>query len=324
VTTGPLLVVLRALGLGDFLTGVPALRALRVAFPDHHRVLVTPRSFAPLVQREHLADRVVHGEGLGPIDAALGSPDVAVDLHGRGPGSQPLLLALRPRRLVAFAHPDLPQTRHGPRWWSGEHEVTRWCRLLVESGIPADPGALDITAPSDPVTAWAAGATVVHPGAASAARRWPVERFATVARRELAAGRRVVVTGSVAERPAAQRLAVLAGLDPGSVLAGTTGLLPLISVIARAGRLVSGDTGVAHIATAVGTPSVVLFGPVSPEEWGPPPDRIQHLALWAGRRGDPHGDRLDAGLAEITVGDVLAALDQLDARTSTATIGSAP
>jgi hypothetical protein len=57
---------------------------------------------------------------------------------------------------------------------------------------------------------------------------------------------------------------------------------------------------------------VVLFGPVSPTEWGPPPDRLQHRVLWAGRTGDPHGDLPDPGLLAITTADVVAQLDCLD------------
>jgi len=319
VTERPLLVVLRALGLGDFLTGIPALRALTAAFPDHDRVLVAPRGFDALVRAEGLANRLVHSEGLQVIDAVLAGPDVAVDLHGRGPGSQPLLLALRPQRLVAFAHPAVAETGAAPRWEAGEHEVWRWCRLLSESGIPADPTALDLTGRYPPSPELARGATVVHPGAASAARRWPIERFAAVARCETAAGRPVVVTGSAAERPLAERLAALAGIDAGRVLAGRTDLVSLVGIVAAAGRLVSGDTGIAHLATAVGTPSVVLFGPVPPAEWGPPPGRPRHIALWAGHRGDPHGHRLDGGLARISVDDVTVALDRLDATCRTAT-----
>jgi ADP-heptose:LPS heptosyltransferase len=76
--------------------------------------------------------------------------------------------------------------------------------------------------------------------------------------------------------------------------------------------VICGDTGVAHLATAYCTPSVVLFGPVSPAEWGPPADRLQHRALWAGRRGSPHADLPDPGLLTITIANVVAELDRLD------------
>lgn len=85
----------------------------------------------------------------------------------------------------------------------------------------------------------------------------------------------------------ASDVAAGAGLPPSSVLAGGTSVLELAAIVAAAGTVVCGDTGVAHLATALGRPSVVLFGPVSPHLWGPPPDRPQHIALWAGRSGRP-------------------------------------
>jgi Glycosyltransferase family 9 (heptosyltransferase)/Glycosyl transferase family 2 len=97
-------------------------------------------------------------------------------------------------------------------------------------------------------------------------------------------------------------------------LAGSADLLALARAVAAAGRVVCGDTGVAHLATALGTPSVVLFGPVPPTEWGPPPDRPWHRALWAGTRGDPHGLQPDRGLLEISVGQVVDELAALPER----------
>lgn len=103
-------------------------------------------------------------------------------------------------------------------------------------------------------------------------------------------------------------MAGLAGLPASAVLAGETDVLGLASVVGEAGLVLCGDTGVAHLATALGTPSVVLFGPEPPSQWGPPPDRPRHVALWAGQRGDPHGTAPDPGLLRITVDDVCAAL----------------
>jgi ADP-heptose:LPS heptosyltransferase len=312
-TDRPTLLILRALGLGDILTGLPAMRALADAFPAHHRIVAAPIRFATLLRREGAADAVVDHDDLAPLHSALAGPDVAVDLHGRGPGSQPLLLALGPRRLIAFAHPDLPDTASGPQWRPGEHEVQRWCRLLAESGIPADPQRLRIRPPAGPLPSAAVGATVIHPGAASGARRWPPERFAAIARSEVSRGRPVVITGTSDERPLAETVATAASLDARCVLAGTD-LDGLIRIVAVAGALVCGDTGVAHLATALGIPSVVLFGPTPPAEWGPPPNRPQHIALWTGRHGDPHAEVVDAGLLSITVAEVNNALARLPAR----------
>jgi uncharacterized protein YjbJ (UPF0337 family) len=97
-----------------------------------------------------------------------------------------------------------------------------------------------------------------------------------------------------------------AGLDRADVLAGRTDLLELAAVVAGAGLVLCGDTGVAHLATAFGTPSVLLFGPTPPSEWGPPPERASHVVLHRGDRGDPHADTPDPGLLAITVEDVVA------------------
>jgi len=313
-TDSPRLLALRALGLGDLLTAVPALRALAATFPDHRLELAAPAALVPLVELAGGGWHVIDTAPLATLGIELAAPDVAVNLHGRGPQSHRVLLDARPHRLIAFEHPDVPESRGGPAWRAGEHEVLRWCRMLEESGVPADPEALDVEPPRGPPTRATRGATLVHPGAASGGRRWPVERFAAVVGAELDAGRRVAVTGSHAERALATRVVTLAGLPPSANLAGSTDLRGLAAAVAGADRVVCGDTGVAHLATALGTPSVVLFGPTSPEEWGPPPSRSIHRVLWRGRRGDPHAAEPHPGLAEIGVEEVVAALDELPGR----------
>jgi ADP-heptose:LPS heptosyltransferase len=274
--------------------------------------LAAPPALAPLAAL--VGCDLVPTAPLRPLPAAAHAPDLLVNLHGRGPQSHRVALAARPRRLVAFAHADVAETAAMPAWRAGEHEVQRWCRLLAESGIPADPSDLGLSTP--PLTArlaLARGATVVHPGAASEARRWPVERFAAVAREVERDGGPVAVTGGRDERALAHALVRRADLPAERVLAGATDLLELVAVIGHAACVVCGDTGVAHLATALGTPSVLLFGPTSPREWGPPPSS-RHRVLWAGRTGDPHGAEPDPGLLELGPRDVVAALHALPER----------
>lgn len=313
----PVLLVLRALGLGDLLTALPALRALGDAFPDHHRVLATTPMVADLALHAGVADDVVLTAPLAALPPLAPPVDVAVNLHGKGPQSHAVLLATAPRRLIAFACAQAGPggaAVPGPVWREDEHEVQRWCRLLAESGIPADPARLDIPVPPGPVPRQAIGATLVHPGAAGPARRWPAERWAAVARSDAAAGNPVVVTGGAEEVELARRVASLAGLAPSAVLAGRTTVLELAAVVGAARRVVCGDTGVAHLATALGRPSVVLFGPAPPSTWGPPPDRPWHTALWTGRRGQSPPGEVDRGLLEIGVDDVIGALARLPER----------
>ncbi len=313
----PLLVALRALGLGDLLAGVPALRALGRAFPAHRRVLAAPATLAPLVPLIDPELELVPVGELEPLPPPLHGADVAVNLHGRGPWSHRILLdadAGREHR-IWFAHRAVAESAGGPRWLSAEHERERWCRLLREQGVPADPADLFL-APS-PHTSMEGGSTVVHPGAASGARRWPAGRFAAVARSERERGRTVSITGSTTEVALAHEVAARAGLPTEAVLAGRTDLATLTRIVADAGRLLCGDTGVAHLATALGTPSVVLFGPISPAEWGPPSGDDRHRALWRGPTaggGDPHAERPDPSLLAIEVDEVVDALAGLPGR----------
>jgi ADP-heptose:LPS heptosyltransferase len=308
----PAVLALRALGLGDLLTAVPALRGLASAYPAHRCILAAPAQLAPLAGL--IGWEVAPAGELEPLPESLYGADVAANLHGRGPQSHRLLAAARPARAIWFEHREVPESAGSPAWLAGEHEVGRWCRLLIESGIPADTGDLRLDPPPGAPPPGTPGATLIHPGAASAARRWPAENFAAVARAEAGAGRRVVVTGSRAELPLALEVAGRAGLSSRVVLAGETDLTDLARAVAAAGRVVCGDTGIAHLATAFRTPSVLVFGPTSPAEWGPPPDAGRHRVLWAGRTGDPHDERPDPGLLEIGVDDALEALGGLGPR----------
>ena len=306
-------IILRALGLGDLLTAFPALRALADAFPRHRRVLAMPRALAPLALRSGAVDDVIDAAPLAPISwDSRSAIDVGVNLHGRGPESHRVLRLLAPRRLIAFAHPAIAESAGSPVWRADEHEVTRWCRLLRELGIAADASRLDLDVPAGPVPGGAVGATLIHPGARHTARQWPAHRWAEVARAEVRVGRRVVLTGSADEAPIAREIAARAALPTSAVLAGATDVLGLARLVKAAARVVCGDTGVAHLATAVGTPSVLLFGPTAPDRWGPPPERAKHRVLWAGIAGAPNAARVDSGLLRLTADAVVAALRDLD------------
>jgi ADP-heptose:LPS heptosyltransferase len=300
----PRILVYRALGLGDFLTAVPAYRALRAAFPAYDVLLAAPEPLRPLVQLTGGVDGQIPTEELAPPAWCGEPPDVAVNLHGKGPQSHRLLLDLRPARLIAFA--NAAAGVDGPSWRADEHEVWRWCRLLEASGVAADPADLDLLPPSRaPVVA---GATVVHPGAADPRRRWPADRFAEVARSLADAGHHVLVTGVHSERALAAGIAQAAGLPADRVLAGRLDLGDLAALVAAARVVICGDTGVAHLATAYRIPSVLLFGPMSPALWGPPPARDEHRVLWAGPRAGGSPDEPDPGLMVISPPDVLAAV----------------
>lgn len=306
--TAPVALVLRALGLGDLLTAVPALRALRRALPHHRIVMAEPATLHGLTTTIEAVDDVHTARELQPVGWTGRPPDVAINLHGSGPQSHRLLLDIEPRRLVGFACPDLGVS--GPEWTDDEPERARWCRLITRTWeVDADPNDVRLSPPM--LTPRAAGVAVLHPGAASASRRWPPERFATVARWLLQHGLPVIVTGSRQERALGTRVARMAGLLAGANVAGRTDVVTLASLVAGARIVISNDTGVGHLASAYGVPSVVLFGPTSPQLWGPPLNG-PHIVLTSESvdgdgDGDPHGYRLDPRLERVQTSDVMAA-----------------
>lgn len=303
----PSMLVLRALKLGDLLVAVPALTALRRQWPEHRIILATSGWLAPIVELVDAVDELLPTPGLSrPLDVVAGTVDIAVNLHGRGPESGDLLDAVRPARLIAHA-PDAPD---GPEWIDGILERERWARLVRSAGAPADASEVGIRVPDvEPVVP---GTAVVHVGAFYGSRRWPADRFAVVVRTLVERGEQVVLTGGAEERERALGVAALAGLSQESVLAGSLDLTGFAAVIAAARVVVTADTGAAHLASAYGVPSVVIFGPAPPEEWGPPAQG-PHIVLTDAsvRRGDTFANEPDPALLAVGVADVLGALGRL-------------
>lgn len=122
----------------------------------------------------------------------------------------------------------------------------------------------------------------LHPGSGSPKKNWPTDRWVELARKALAAGKRVLISGGEADQTA---IAVLE-----RELAGTGAFfardlpLPLLgATLHRAERFFGHDTGISHLAAAVGVPAIVLFGPTDPSVWAP---RGEHVRIVTAPRGD--------------------------------------
>ena len=251
------LLVLRALGLGEFLTAVPSLRALRAAYPDHEIVLATPRALEPVARLAEVADHLLDTRGLVQPAWSGAPPDLAVNLHDRGPLSHRLLTACSPGRLVAFGCADAGH--EGPEWRDDEPDVLRWCRLLEEQlGLRTDPDDRLLAAPDVPAPV--PGAVVIHPGPMSESPWRPASAFSAVARCAADRGHRVVVTGGPGEQRLAEAVRKGAGLEPSTVLAGNLGLVELAAQVASACLVVTGDAEAELLASAYRRPTVILDG----------------------------------------------------------------
>jgi ADP-heptose:LPS heptosyltransferase len=197
------------------------------------------------------------------------------------------------------------------------HEVERACSLAAAAGFPSpegDDGRLHVRLPEEDSPRPARPYVVVHPGASVPARTWSPERFAAVVAALAAGERPVVVTGGPGETDLTA--AVTAGA-PGAIdLGGTLDVAGLARVLAGADAVVTGNTGPAHLAAAVGTPVVSLFPPTVPaarwRPWGVPHVLLgDHTVTCAGCRARTCPFPGHPCLLGITVADVLAALDEL-------------
>ena len=106
----------------------------------------------------------------------------------------------------------------------------------------------------------------VHPGSGSPAKNWPVERYVEIVRRLRAAGRKVVAV--LGEADAAEAAVFARELPEVPALAGLT-LVELAGALAECGSFLGNDSGIAHLAAAVGLPTTALFGPSDADVWAP-------------------------------------------------------
>jgi len=193
------------------------------------------------------------------------------------------------------------------RWNANDHAVRRYLALAGPAG--GNPTIADPT-PSLPVRPEARekvdrllreqgiaetdSILAIAPGSIWGTKRWTPEGFAEVVR--AAPGRCLtpVLTGSPDEEALCREVAKLAGGNV-PVLAGTTGMPEFVALLARAKALVCGDSGPGHVASAVGTPVVAIFGPTVPAfgytPWGERNVIVERVGLEC-RPCDAHGPQV--------------------------------
>jgi ADP-heptose:LPS heptosyltransferase len=298
------IVIFRALQLGDMLCAVPALRALRQAYPKAHIALIGLPWAARFVERyAHLLDELIVFPGAvgfpeqqetdAHLPAFLGALrerrfDLAIQLHGSGGVANDIVEGTGARLNAGFLKPD-EALRAGVfmPWPDDLPEPARYTALMERLGIEVRTLDLEIPVTKEDerecdalVDAFAIELNkliLVHPGAQLPSRRWPVERFGEVARALSDAGWQVAVTGSAAEAPLTARVTRGAGAHAID-LAGRTSLGALAALVAKARLIVCNDTGLSHVAAAMRTPSVVIASGSDTRRWAPL-DHARHSVL---------------------------------------------
>jgi ADP-heptose:LPS heptosyltransferase len=273
--------VLRGGGLGDLIFAIPAIAALKAAYPEASITLLgTPAHKALIAATKSPVDEVQvlpFSEGVRPgtedadeLDRFFEEMrsrrfDLAVQVHGGGRYSNPFLLRLGARHTVGTRTPDaasLERTvpylyyQHEPlralevAGFAGAFPVDLEARLEPADGLPSVPGMDDDG--GQPLV-------VIHPGATDPRRRWPAERFAELATACAADGFQVVVVGDESEQELAARIVKLAASGLVRSVAGELDMAGLVSLLSDATVVVGNDSGPRHLAQALGAPTVGIF-----------------------------------------------------------------
>lgn len=289
-------------GLGDLLCAVPAWRSLRAALPEAQVTLIGLPWARTFVERfSHYLDDFLEFPGYPGIPEV--SPpftklpeflatvqqqrfDLALQMHGSGIVSNQFTVLLGARVNAGFYLPDqycpdadcfLPYPAHEPEVW-------RHLRLMEFLGIPLQGDVLEFPLSESDFSALhtieevrnlQAGEYVcVHPGASVRDRCWSPEKFAVVADALAARGFQVVLTGTAAEADLTKYVGEVMQARPID-LAGRTSVGAIAALLSTARLLVCNDTGVSHLAAALGVESVVIFSASDPKRWAPL-DRDRH------------------------------------------------
>ena len=267
------LLLVRFSSIGDILLTTPLVRVLRARHPDARLVFVTKRAMAPLVaDNPHLSEVVAlePGERVRSLARRLAAlaPTRGLDLHGslrstalrvlvrcpwRGYSKRKLARGVLVSTKIDLYGADVPVAE---RYF----EAARGLDVRPDGKAPEffiGPVATDWARQwLDEQRLEQRRFAVLAPGAAHFTKRWPLNCWQATAARLRDRGFSLVTVGGADDRALGEALAPLA-----VNLAGTLSLQQTGALLARARFAVSGDTGVMHMATGVGTPVVALFGP---------------------------------------------------------------
>lgn len=291
----PNILLVRFSAIGDILLLTPLVRALRRKHPDARLTVVTRTGFAPLLERNPRISEVISWDpltSLSDLGRRLRGLEFThrLDLHDSvrsrllrwhagGPWTTYPKHRLA-RAALIHTHRDLYRDRR--------HVAERYFDAARGLDVTPDGGSLemflskaDLEAAEGFLAARGLGRSrqliAVAPGAAHFTKRWPTHHWIALVRRLVEAGNDVIVLGGPHDLAIGEAVAA-AGGESAATAAGAFDLPGSAALLKRTRALVSGDTGLMHLATAVETPVVALFGPTV-EQFGFFPYRAKSAVL---------------------------------------------
>ncbi len=290
----PRILLVKLSSFGDVLHALPTLEALRDANPSAHLTWLVEAAYAPLLSGHPALDEVWVAPRLRPGELWSGSNpatlrrlvqqlrarpfDLVVDVQGLLKSAVWVALARSPRKVGYDRTRELSYltlTERVKPFDPEAHAVKRYLNLAHYLGAPlltSPRFRLGLDAAAD-ISALIPAATgrplaVLHPGARWASKLWPAASWAHLAEWLRDQGFQVAVTGSRADQELVAEITAQCR-TPLINLAGSTSLAELAAILRKARLAVTTDTGVMHLAAALGTKVVALFGPTAPWRTGP-------------------------------------------------------
>lgn len=309
------IVLFRALQLGDLMCSVPALRALKTAFPQARIKLLGLPSAEGFTRRFHhlfsgfmpfpgfpgLPEQEFDANKFMIFLSAMRQhePDLLIQLHGNGSIINPLMRLMSSGPVAGYFQPGAwcPDAQLFMPYPEGIPEIRRHLKLMEFLNIPTEGEDLEFPVSAGEEAEYRqlsssfglepGNYVCIHAGARDPKRRWSPEHFAQVAGALSRKGYKPVLTGTTAEK---QTTARVAGRLSGEAadLTGKTSLGALAALVRDAALLISNDTGVSHIAAAMKTPGVVIFLTSDPVRWAPL-DRMLHRIVLPEATGNVAG-----------------------------------
>lgn len=279
------ILLIRPGGIGDAVHLIPAINAIKSALPEVAIDILSEKRNSAIFNLGPDVHQVYHyDQPVELLHVLRNSYDVVIDTEQWHRLSAVVARLVRSRVKVGFGTNERGRLfTHGVTYSHDDYEMDSFLKLLQSIGVKADhPETSFLTIPEQAMLKAAGLLTdmgarplvAIFPGASIAERRWGVERYSQVAAFLTSFNIGVVVLGGGEDRRQGE---FIAAAGKGLNLAARTSLVETAAVISRCALLLSGDSGLLHIAVGLGVPTVSLFGPGRAKKWAP--RGTQHLVV---------------------------------------------